>query len=113
MADPTDIIRIDTGASEEGIANSQGTIRDAALPNTAVTAGAYTSVQPANGSSNVVSITVDDKGRVTAASLVAMKISGRDYKAAGNTVDSYQVFVSTASPNTSGSDGDIWYQLPS
>ena len=67
-----------------------------------------------------ISITTDAKGRVTAKSTSAKKLSSieiADADASGNTeafshVTGQRIYVSTSAPNSDsiGNNGDIWYQ---
>lgn len=76
-----------------------------ALPDSGVTDAAYTA-----SNLQVTSVTVDTKGRITAASTTAVKMTGVDFEASGNTLTDQTIFVNTSAPTNQGANGDVWYQ---
>ena len=102
------------GSQDIVLANSS--IDVSALPDiSGLSAGDYNTSK-----TNIVSLTVDAKGRVTNATNTANTISGITIAAANSTANTeafshvltQNVYVSTSAPadNTIGSNGDIWYQ---
>ena len=79
------------------IVSSSSKVVDGALPSV----GANKSVS--GSTTTIPNLTVDAQGRVTAASNTAVKMTGIDYKASGNTLVDQTIFVSSSAP--SGSDG--------
>lgn len=85
---------------------SNSTIDTTALADSGVSAQAYSS-----SNTQVASVTVDAKGRVTAASTTAVKMTGVDFEASGNTLTDQTIFVNTSAPTSGqGANGDVWYQ---
>lgn len=91
------------------IVNTSAQVTDTALPNTGVTAAAYTS-----NNTQLVSFTVDAKGRLTAASNASVNVTGVTF---GNTsshthTENQRIYISTSEPanNSVGNNGDVWYQ---
>jgi len=96
--------QIKHGSQQIVAANSS--IDVSALPASGVAAAAY-----AGGQTSVPSLTVDAKGRVTAASTTNVKMTGIDFGASGNTIVDQTIFVETSAPQSSdGENGDVWYQ---
>ena len=97
------------------VVNSSAQVTDAALPD--VGSAGTTATSETQG---LISITTDAKGRVTAKSTSAKKLSSieiADADASGNTeafshVTGQRIYVSTSAPNSDsiGNNGDIWYQ---
>ena len=97
------------------VVDSSAEITDAALPDVGSTGATATSE-----TQGLISITTDAKGRVTAKSTSAKKLSSieiADADASGNTeafshVTGQRIYVSTSAPNSDsiGNNGDIWYQ---
>lgn len=87
------------------VVNAAAKVTDSALANV-VAAGT------ASGSrTQIPSITVDVKGRVTAYSNTTVKMTGVDFEASGNTLVDQTIFVNTSAPQSSdGENGDVWYQ---
>tara|TARA_R110002074_G_scaffold29295_2_gene83988 strand:+ start:626 stop:934 length:309 start_codon:yes stop_codon:yes gene_type:complete len=87
------------------IVDASSVLKKAALADSGVTAGGY-----AGGNTHVPSITVDVKGFVTSATRTAVKMTGIDFLASGNTLQDQTIFVNTSAPSASdGVDGDVWY----
>ena len=97
------------------IINASAKVTDAALPDSG-DAGTYTSTNQ-----QLVSINVDDKGRVTPASTPSINVTGVIYantNAAGVAsgsfahVENQKIHISSSAPNSDsiGNNGDIWYQ---
>lgn len=97
------------------IINASAKVTDAALPDSG-DAGTYTSTNQ-----QLVSIIVDDKGRVTTASTPSINVTGVIYantNAAGVAsgsfahVENQKIHISSSAPNSDsiGNNGDIWYQ---
>ena len=87
------------------IVNASSVLKKEALADSGVTAAAY-----AGSNTHVPSLTVDTKGFVTSASRTAVKMTGIDMEASGNTLADQQIFVNTNAPSSSdGEDGDVWY----
>lgn len=90
------------------IVDEDGYVANGALRDSGVTADTHTS-----NNTQLVSFTVDAKGRITAASNASVNVTGVTY---GNTtsqshIENQQIFISTGSPGSGdGNDGDIWYQ---
>lgn len=96
--------QIKHGSQQIVAANSS--IDVSALPDSGVTANAYP-----GGQTTVPSFAVDTKGRVTSASTTAVKMTGIDFGASGNTIVDQTIFVETSAPQSSdGENGDVWYQ---
>lgn len=88
------------------IVNSGSVLQKGALADSGVTAATYTGSQ-----TQVPSVTVDAKGFVTSATTTAVKMTGIDFKASGNTMVDQTIFVETSAPSGSdGANGDVWYQ---
>ena len=96
------------------VVNSSALVDDASLKNTGVNADDYSS-----DNTKLISITVDAKGRVTAASESSINVTGVtaggvDAGGSGTMthVPNQRIYVSTSSPNSqvTASEGDIWYQ---
>jgi hypothetical protein len=87
------------------IVSSGSVLKKEALANSGVTAAAYS-----GSNTHVPSVTVDAKGFITAASTTAVKMTGVDFLASGNTLTDQTIFVNTNAPTASdGADGDVWY----
>lgn len=90
------------------IVDDGGFVANDALRDSGVTAATHTS-----NNTQLVSFTVDVKGRITAASNSSVNVTGVTY---GNTTahthtPNQRIFISTNSPGSSdGNNGDIWYQ---
>lgn len=96
------------------VVNASALVDDAALKDTGVSADDYTS-----NNTQLVSFTVDAKGRVTSASESSINVTGvtaGEVNAGGSGtlthVPNQKIFISTSSPNSqvTAADGDIWYQ---
>jgi len=96
------------------IVNTSAQVTDTALPNTGVTAAAYTS-----NNTQLVSFTVDAKGRLTAASNASVNVTPVTLTGVtfGNTsshthTENQRIYISTSAPanNSVGNNGDVWYQ---
>lgn len=88
------------------VVNASAKVTDSALANV-VAAGTA-----AGSRTQIPSVTVDVKGRVTAYSNTTVKMTGVDFEAAGNTLIDQTIFVNTSAPanNAVGANGDVWYQ---
>ena len=101
------------GSQDIVLANSS--IDVSALPASGVSAGDYN-----NSKTNVVSLNVDAKGRILAATNTANTISGIMMAQANSSANTeafehiltQKIYVSTTAPenNSIGANGDIWYQ---
>jgi hypothetical protein len=98
------------------VVNASAKVDDAALKDTGVDAATHTS-----NNTQLVSFSVDIKGRVTSASNSQVNVTGvtiANTNAGGTPSGSFEhapnqkIFVSTSSPNSdvTASNGDIWYQ---
>ena len=91
------------------IVDDGGFVANAALRDSGVTAATHTS-----NNTQLVSFTVDVKGRITAASNSSVNVTGVTYGANATSqahIPNQQIFISTAAPGASdGNNGDIWYQ---
>lgn len=94
--------------------NSSAKVTDDVLKDTGVTAATHT-----GNNTQLVSFTVDAKGRITAASNAQVNVTGVTFAntdAGGSGTfehkENQKIFISTSSPNSSvtASNGDIWYQ---
>jgi hypothetical protein len=95
--------QIKHGSTE--IVSSSAQIADGALPSV----GANKSVS--GSTTTIPNLTVDLQGRVTAASTTAVKMTGVDFVASGNTLVDQTIFVNASAPSSSdGANGDVWYQ---
>ena len=87
------------------VVNAAAKVTDSALANV-VAAGTA-----AGSRTQIPSVTVDVKGRVTAHSSATVKMTGVDFEASGNTLVDQTFFVNTSAPQSSdGENGDVWYQ---
>jgi|TARA_R110000796_G_scaffold3035_12_gene11623 hypothetical protein len=88
------------------VVNASAKITDSALSNV------ITAVTIAGNTTSIPNFQVDVKGRVIAASNTAVKMTGVDFEAAGNTLVDQTIFVNTSAPanNAVGANGDVWYQ---
>ena len=96
------------------IVGDNSVIDSTALPNTGVTAASHTS-----NNTQLVSFTVDAKGRITAASNSSINVTGVTFASANSTgggtfthSPNQKIYISTSAPanNSIGNNGDIWYQ---
>jgi len=96
------------------VVGTDGLVANDALHDSGVTAADYTS-----NNTQLASFTVDDKGRVTAASEASINVTGVTYAAANSEgsgtfehAPNQKLYISTSAPDddTIGNDGDIWYQ---
>ena len=105
--------QIKHGSQQIVAANSS--IDVSALPASGVSAGDFN-----NSKTNIVGLSVDAKGRVTAATNTANTISGIEMAQANSSANTeafehiltQKIYVSTTAPenNSIGANGDIWYQ---
>tara|TARA_B100000575_G_scaffold289068_1_gene290202 strand:+ start:746 stop:1081 length:336 start_codon:yes stop_codon:yes gene_type:complete len=97
------------------IVGSNGSVADTGLPD--VISGATV----AGSATNLLSVTVDDKGRVTTLGSVSKNVSGVTFantNGAGVASSSFahaadqKIHISSSAPanNSIGNNGDIWYQ---
>lgn len=91
------------------VVNSTAKVTDAALPDSGVSAGTKTA-----NNTQLLSITVDAKGRITSTASPAVNVTGVTF---GNTsahthTSNQRVYISSSAPanNDIGNNGDIWYQ---
>lgn len=96
------------------VVDSSGFISNSALRDSGASAATHTS-----NNTQLVSFTVDAKGRVTAASNSSINVTGVTFgevNAAGaGTLEhtpNQKVYISSSAPNSNsiGNNGDIWYQ---
>jgi len=98
------------------VINSSAKVTDAALPNSGVSAGTKTA-----NNTQLLSITVDAKGRITSTASPSVNVTGLTFantNAAGVASSSFahipnqKIHISSSAPssNSIGSNGDIWYQ---
>lgn len=96
------------------VVDTDGFVSNSALRTSGVSADVYSS-----NNTQLVSVTVDDRGRVTAASESSINVTGVTFgevNASGvGTLEhtpNQKIYISSSAPadNTIGSDGDIWYQ---
>jgi len=96
------------------VVDSSGFIANSALRNSGASAATHTS-----NNTQLVSFTVDAKGRVTAASNSSINVTGVTFanvNASGSGsfehAPNQKIYISSDAPssNNIGSDGDIWYQ---
>jgi hypothetical protein len=88
------------------IVDASSVLKSSALAdNSNVSSGAYV-----GGTTNILSMSVDDKGLVTGVANNTVKMTGVDFLASGNTLLDQTIFVNTNAPSASdGADGDVWY----
>ena len=91
------------------VVNSTAKVTDAALPDSGVSAGTKTA-----NNTQLLSITVDAKGRITSTASPSVNVTGVTF---GNTTShthtsNQRVYISSSAPanNDIGNNGDIWYQ---
>ena len=98
------------------VVNSSAKVVDTALSDTGVSAATHTS-----NNTQLVTFTVNAKGRITAASNSSVNVTGVTFantNAAGVASGSFahtpnqKIFISSSAPssNSIGTNGDIWYQ---
>jgi len=98
------------------VVDTSGFVANAALRDSGVSAGTKTS-----NNTQLVTITVDAKGRVTSASTPSVNVTGVTFanvNASGTASGSFahapnqKVYISSSAPNSDsiGNNGDIWYQ---
>ena len=105
--------QIKHGSQQIVAANSS--IDVSALPASGVSGGDYN-----NSKTNIVGLSIDTKGRITAATNTANTISGIKMAQANSSANTeafehiltQKIYVSTTAPenNSIGANGDIWYQ---
>lgn len=91
------------------VVNSTAKVTDAALPDSGVSAGTKTA-----NNTQLLSITVDAKGRITSTASPSVNVTGVTF---GNTTShthtgNQRIYISSSAPadNSDGNNGDIWYQ---
>jgi|13_taG_2_1085334.scaffolds.fasta_scaffold13340_2 hypothetical protein len=98
------------------VVDSSGLVSNAALANSGVTSGEYTS-----NNTHLLSFEVDAKGRITTASTPTINVTGVTFantNASGTPSSAFahtpnqKVYISSSAPssNSIGNNGDIWYQ---
>lgn len=97
------------------IVSTDGKVANAALHDSGATADTHTS-----NNTQLVSFTIDAKGRITAASNSSVNVTGVTFAPANSTTNTaafthatnQKIYISSSAPSSDsiGSNGDIWYQ---
>ena len=96
------------------IVDANGFVSNSALRDSGASAATHTS-----NNTQLVSFTVDAKGRITAASNSSINVTGVTFASANSTgggtfehAPNQKIYISTSAPanNSIGNNGDIWYQ---
>lgn len=100
--------------SANTVVDANGFISNSALRDSGASAATHTS-----NNTQLVSFTVDAKGRITAASNSSINVTGVTFASANSTgggtfehAPNQKIYISSSAPssNSIGNNGDIWYQ---